>query len=145
MNYGLLLSLVLAAGAPATPPTPEQTMSEYVTAFNARDAARVAALYSEDAELMPPDQPPIKGRVAIRTALLAQFAEPGTLDFLSVTSTISGQFAAITGRLTISTQTRNHGADIRAGNYLIVLRLVDRQWRIAHHMFTLPLRPDFIG
>ncbi|MEQ1897589.1 MAG: DUF4440 domain-containing protein [Vicinamibacterales bacterium] len=142
---GLLLSVVLAAGAPATGPVPNAVASAFVTAFNARDASRVSQLYSLEAELMPPDAPPVKGRAAIRAAFEQRFAEWQTLDLLTVDVTVSGQMAVITGRLTMSTRKRNLGADIRSGSYLMVLRLAGREWRITHHIFTLPLRPDVMG
>lgn len=145
MIPGLLLSVVLAAGVPVAGPGPNEVVSTFAAAFNARDASRVSRLYSVEAELMPPDAPPAKGRAAITAAFEQRFTEWQTIDLLTVDSTVSGQTAVITGRLTLSTRTRNLGADIRSGSYLMVLRLVGREWRITHHMFTLPLRPDFIG
>lgn len=145
MIPGLLLSVVLGAGTLAAGPGPDGVASAFVAAFNARDASLVSLLYSPEAELMPPDAPPVKGRAAIRAAFEQRFTEWQTIDLLSVDSTVSGKTAVLTGRLTMSTQARNLGADIRSGSYLIVLRRAGQTWRITHHMFTLPFRPDFVG
>lgn len=145
MIPGLLLTVVLAAGAPAAGPVPNAVASTFVTAFNARDVSRVSQLYSLEAELMPPDAPSVKGRAAIRAAFEQRFTEWQTLDLLTMDVTVSGQIAVISGRLTMSTKARNFGADIRSGSYLMVLRLTGQEWRITHHIFTLPLRPDVMG
>lgn len=145
MVPGLLLSVVLGVGAPAAGAGPGEVATAFVAAFNARDATRVSLLYSPEAELMPPDAPPVKGRAAIKAAFEQRFTSWQTVDLLTVDSTVSGQTAVLTGRLTLSTQARNLGADIRSGSYLIVLRRVGQTWRITHHMFTLPFRPDFVG
>lgn len=140
----LFISAVLADGSAAAA-GPEDVLTAFMTAFNARNAAQAASLYAGDGELMPPDGPPVKGRAAIEARYRTHFRQARVLDLLSVQSRISGDLAYVTGRLTVSTRTPQHGAEIAAGSYLVVLRRVDGAWRIAHHMFTLPLRPDYVG
>jgi len=132
------LSAVPAAG-------PGEVLAGFMSAFNARDAARTAAHFSMDAELMPPDGPPVKGRAAIEAAFSIRFQELRVLDLLSVTSSVSGSLACVTGRLTISTRLPDGRADIVAGSYVTVLRRVAGEWKIAYHIFNLPLRPEFVG
>ncbi len=126
-------------------PGPEQVLDAFVEAFNAREAGRVAALYTEDAEFMSPDGPPVKGRAAIQAAFATRFSQMQLLDIHSMASGRSGPMAYVTGRMTLSTKTPEHGADIAGGNCLLVLRLEAGTWKIAYHMFTLPLRPEFVG
>ena len=145
-----VLVLVVMGGARGWPAVdaasgPEQVLDAFVVAFNARDAGRVAALYTETAELMPPDGAPVKGRAAIQAAFGVRFNHPQLLDVHVMSSETSGALAYVTGRLTLSTRTREHGADVTGGNCLLVLRLETGQWKIAYHMFTLPLRPEFVG
>jgi hypothetical protein len=45
----------------------------------------------------------------------------------------------------MSAQTPVHGADNRSGNYVAVLRRTSGRWEITHLIYTLPLRPDFVG
>ena len=64
----VFLILALATHAAAQSPAPQllELSKQYQTAVKARDAAKVAALYAEDAVLMPPDTPAVKGRSAIQ-------------------------------------------------------------------------------
>lgn len=131
--------------AAAAPATPDEVVTAFAAAFNARDAVAIASLYASDAELMRPDAPPVKGREAIEAAFRRGFTEVRVLDLLSMHSQVSGSLAYVTGTLTLSTRTRQHGAEIAAGNYLVVMRRAAGRWTIVSHMYTLPLRPDFVG
>lgn len=158
----LLIALVLtgspsagAASAPTVPgatvgqpparSTPEEVLSAFVAGFNERSAAGAAAPFAADGALMLPDAPPAQGRAAVTATLDAQFRIARLIDLLSVTVTRSGRQAVATGRLTMSTRTPVHGADVRSGSYLAVLRQGAGGWEITHLMFTLPLSPDFVG
>ncbi len=146
----MILTALLLIGDPATGAvrgraTPEEVLSTFVDGFNGRDAAHAASVFGPDAELMLPDGPPAKGRAAIISTLDEQFQVTRVIDLLSVTVTRSGRQAVASGRLTMSTRTPVHGADLRAGSYLAALRQTDGGWEITHLMFTLPLRPDFVG
>ena len=44
----------------------DRLRDDYVAAFNASDAERVANIYALDAIVMPPNEPPLNGRAAIR-------------------------------------------------------------------------------
>ncbi len=141
----LILTGELATVGTATRSTPEEVLAAFAAAFNDQDAARVAAVFGADAELMLPEAPPAKGRAVIASTLDEQFRVTRVIDLLSVTVTRSGRQAVASGRLTMSTRTPVHGADVRAGSYLAALRQVAGGWEITHLMFTLPLRPYFVG
>ena len=51
----LLPSLAHTQGK--TDPTLDKLAQEFAAAFNAKDAAKVASFYTEDAVLMPPNRP----------------------------------------------------------------------------------------
>ncbi len=51
--------------------------AECLKAFQAKDAARAASCYTDDASLLPPNSPPVVGREAIRAAWSAFLASPG--------------------------------------------------------------------
>jgi ketosteroid isomerase-like protein len=54
--------ILVATHAAAQSPAPQllELSKQYQAAVKARDAAKVAALYAEDAVLMPPDTPVVK-------------------------------------------------------------------------------------
>src|SRR5687768_17314729 len=62
-----LTLLAVASHTSAQAPTSPllELTKQYLAAAKARDAAKVASFYAEDAVLMPPNAPPIKGKHAI--------------------------------------------------------------------------------
>ena len=138
--------VVKAASAPtAAAADGERLAATFAAAYNSRDARQVAALYTEDAELIPPDGALVKGRAAIEGVFRAQLRILRVVDVTSLHAQFSGPIGFDTGRISISTQTANQGSDTVAGNYVTIYRLIGGQWKIAYHMFSTPLHPDFIG
>ncbi len=88
------LPLVAEAQAGKTDPTISKQLKEFTTAFAAKDAARMAAFYTEDATLNPPNEPAVRGRVAIQAWMQRMF-DQGTpsLSLTPVESAISGNVA----------------------------------------------------
>ena len=77
LALGLAL-LVLAACQPAGQTLPEERLTAFEKAFNAGDAASIAAFYAEDATLMPPNAPAVKGRAAIEQYMREALAQGPT-------------------------------------------------------------------
>lgn len=71
----MLLAMVFSACQAPAPPTLSDTdvaaikraNASYASAVMAKDWAALAALYAEDAIILPPNHPPVTGRVAIKT------------------------------------------------------------------------------
>ena len=63
-----------AGQAPRQMMTPEDFPRAFATAFSAQDAAAIAALMGEDADLVTPTGQYAEGRPAIEAALAAEFA-----------------------------------------------------------------------
>jgi hypothetical protein len=61
---------VPAAALPSIelPPAPDRVLRDYERAWQARDAAALAALFTEDGFVLGNGAPPIRGRAAIRAA-----------------------------------------------------------------------------
>lgn len=73
-----VLVLALAGCQPRGGNIPEAALGAWEKAFNADDAAGVAAVYAENATVMPPNAPAIKGRAAIENFMSDGFAQaPG--------------------------------------------------------------------
>ena len=141
----LMATAAAAQDTTAVSATPEACLNAFVSAVNAQAPARAAGAFSADAELMLPDAPPARGRDAVVATLGTYLDTTRIVDVLSITVTRSGALAVASGRLTMTTRTRIHGADVRAGSYLAAFRRTKAGWTITHFSITLPLRPDFVG
>lgn len=75
---GLLALVAASTVSAADDPSPEATFragtAEWMAAYNAGSVDRIAALYAEDAVVMPPDAPPASGHAAIREFLTKDIA-----------------------------------------------------------------------
>jgi ketosteroid isomerase-like protein len=102
---------------------------QYLSAAKARDAAKVASFYAEDAVLMPPNAPPIEGRRAIQLDHERLFKEspPFELTATPLASETSGDLGYIRGEFVIR---RQGAADVR-GKYVEVWRRINGQWKIT--------------
>jgi ketosteroid isomerase-like protein len=102
---------------------------ELMTAFAQRDSKAVGLLYTEDAKLMPPNEPPALGREAITKTWEGMFQLP--IPILRIQADeIHGTGDVITeeGRYALV------GADsqtVEAGKYLVIWKKTEAGWR-AH-------------
>src|SRR5947209_7805856 len=116
----------------------ERAIAEFESAARAKDAAGMAALYSEDATLLPPGSPLVKGRSNIqnfwRAFLDAGAADP-KLQILSVES--SDDLAYEIGSWEAIVPNPGTGkAGPAAGNYLVVWkRQSDGRVKMVADMF----------
>src|SRR5437016_1813562 len=71
-------------------PALDKLAVEFQAAFNARDAAKIASMYTSDAVLMPPGEPMVKGRAEIeahyRTGFGSPFSDMKVLPIESIAS-----------------------------------------------------------
>jgi ketosteroid isomerase-like protein len=67
MLSGIVLSAILLAQEPTVELTPElaRVLTDYETAWAARDAKALAGLFAEDGYVLPGGRPSVKGRAAI--------------------------------------------------------------------------------
>lgn len=130
---GVLAALLAGCAGEASPPETasrgaiEATVSRYVTASNQGDAEALAALYAEDALLLPPDHQPIRGRQAI-----VEFWRQGTdagLEVSTLRLEVDGDVAYLVGRYRLP-PTDEESAD--SGQYVLCLkRQADGAWKLT--------------
>jgi uncharacterized protein (TIGR02246 family) len=135
---------VFPAGSPApaasSPAVKEidRTREEYAASWTAGDAARISGLYTDDAIVMYPDQPPISGRAAISEYFKGFFTDFEALDFQLASSEIvvAGDFAYDRGTYRWKAKPKKGGAPLDDdGKYLVILRREsDGRWRVARDM-----------
>jgi uncharacterized protein (TIGR02246 family) len=109
-----------------------------IEADNRSDLERVIAYYADDAVLLPPNEPPARGREAIRpryAALFAAFAP--AIESRIEEVCVSGPLAFVRGHNGGRMAARAGGGDRALDDvYLMLLRRgTDGEWRISHLMW----------
>jgi uncharacterized protein (TIGR02246 family) len=110
---------------------------EFVRAVRAANWDDLAALYTEDALLMPPNEDAVRGRAGIR-AWMAAF--PPVVDFSLTPETIAGagDIAYVVGRYTFTLAVEGSPSD--RGKYVeIHHRQPDGSWLMAVDIFNSDL------
>lgn len=114
-------------GDPGSRQAIEAAVRRYVAASNLGDAEALAALYTEDAVLLPPDHEPVEGREAIG-AFWRQGTDEG-LEVTTLTVEVDGDLGYSVGRYHLPS-TDAEPAD--SGKYVMCLkRQRDGSWKLA--------------
>jgi len=112
--------------------------SDYVAAVSARDAAKVASLYTDDAIEMPPNAKAVSGRSAIEAFYKQQFAEMDVKPSLKPTeSMITGSTAYEVGTYQDTIKLKSGQTITDVGKYIVLLKAgADKQWRIYRVIYN---------
>jgi uncharacterized protein (TIGR02246 family) len=116
-----------------------QINRDFVAALNAKDAKAAAAAYTEDAVLIPPGEPLVRGREAIEEYWRGAIELGGvhdvsveTMDALS-----SGSLGYETGSFVLTVNGSDGEAVIDRGRYVKLLRLEpDGRWLATHEIWN---------
>jgi len=141
----ILCGLVLAglvAGMATAAEDYTDTSERWEKAYNAGDAAAIAALYTEDGMVLPPNAGASTGRKAIQDFLTKDLAanKGNTIEIESVESSKSGDLGFARGTWRMKDP---QGKILDEGKWVEVRKMVDGQWRISHDIWNsdLPLPP----
>ncbi len=106
---------------------------QFNSAYNAGDAAALAALFAEDAVLMPPGAPAVVGRSAIQARYAAQFAKLQSIFALNPGEIrVSGNLAWLRGDyLRVDTALAGGPSTTITGMYLMTFRRQTSDWKIT--------------
>jgi uncharacterized protein (TIGR02246 family) len=113
-------------------------IGELRTAFNAKEAAKAAALYSTTGVVMPPNKPIMRGRQFVEQYYKDRFAE-GATDLELTAADVSGQgnlaYASGDYRLNL---VAGDGKPARRdrGKFLWIFRESNNQWLIEYVIFS---------
>jgi uncharacterized protein (TIGR02246 family) len=119
----------IVQGQSKTDPILNKMAAEWAAAYNAKDGAKLAGFYAEDAVYMPPNQPMAKGRAAIEAHFKQEFQQGFTnLKLTPMESAISGSQAYEAGTATITAP----GGRTEIGKYVVVFKQVGGAWKIAY-------------
>ncbi len=116
--------LVLAACATMQPVDYRAKAAEFASAASHGNAEGMVAFYADDAVLMPPGAPAMRGKDAIRQ-FWTGFTGMGAIDAVLTTDDVmeSGNLAVESGRFELSITPKGGGAAIKdSGKYIVVWR-----------------------
>jgi uncharacterized protein (TIGR02246 family) len=131
-----ILMIVAGLGLGAAPAlaqnkaTIEKLNDVWTAAFNKGDVAAVAALYAEDAYVLPPGSGIVKGRAAIE-AFWRQAAQQMTDAKLTTVDVLPLGRSAAREIGTVTLKTKSQPPQEVVGKYVVVWRKVGRDWKLA--------------
>ena len=109
-------------------------------AYNARDAAGVAAVYTEDGVVMAPGAETVQGREAIQALIEQDLSanEGNTLHIDSVEHAMSGDLGFARGTYSV---TDADGNTVDTGKWVEVRKKVDGKWYIHRDIWNSDSSP----
>jgi ketosteroid isomerase-like protein len=140
MRNAAVVGMLLLAAIGSTPaqrrtdPKLDEIAAAFAAAFNRGDAASITAFYTDDAVLMPPNLPAVKGRSEIETYYRNGFSRSsGTVKIVPSESRVDGSIAFEAGS---SSMTTGSPPRTETGKYLVIYRLVGNEWKMAYDIFN---------
>ena len=134
----LLICLVLFAGSAMAQQKPsiQKANEEWMAAFNKGDAAAVAALYSEDAYILPNGAEMAKGRRAIEAYFKNSVQQLGDAKLKTVDLQSLGPGSAREVG-TFNFKTKGDSPLVVVGKYVAVWRKMGGQWKLITDIWNL--------
>jgi uncharacterized protein (TIGR02246 family) len=123
-----------AGPTPADTAALEKLRNDFVAAYNSADVARLTGLFTADAVLLLPNQPPVEGQQAIQGYFQGFFSQfNATFAITSQEVRYGGEWAFDRGGYQVKLTPKTGGKEIEdSGKYLVILeRQQDGSWKIA--------------
>ncbi len=106
---------------------------KFAEAFKRGDAAAVAALYTSDARLLPPDAPMMSGTEAITKfwqGAMNLGIKEATLESIDVESSDGSDLATEIGKFTLSMETPGGERVAQTGKYIVLWKRDGGVWKL---------------
>lgn len=117
----------------------ELANAEFMRAYAAGDAAKLAARYTEDGQLLPPGMEPVTGHAAIEAYWRASFGAGAAKAILTTLEAEQhGDTAIETGNVEILDAQGNR---LDAAKYIVIWKRVDGAWKMHRDIFNSNLPP----
>lgn len=116
--------------------------------FGARDLDALAAIFTDDAVIMPPGEATVNGTPAIRDwaeGLLSQFDIEANYEESDVTVAGDWAFERYTGRMVLTPRGGGDPMEVPARGIHVYRRQDDGSWRIAQDIWNAPAAPAATG
>lgn len=123
---------------PATAEELSQMNRDFAKALNNKDAVAAANLYTEDATVLPPNEPPVTGRANIQKYWEGALAA-GTFDVsvATISTGSNGDLGYEVGRFQLSTKDSTGKVTTEGGKYIELLkRGEDGKWKSTHGIWN---------
>lgn len=149
-----LLIIIVAASVTACSTAPARTfgkpetdaihqlIGQFIAAYNAKDATKVAMLFTDGGAVLPPNASTVRGTENVRIYYTKRF-DQGASDLTLTPQTISGSggLAFVSGdyRLVMAPPGREPQRD--RGKFIFILRETNNTWRLDHLMFSSDFAP----
>ena len=149
-SVAALITALLFTAACSGPAPVEFTMKDageirqqhdaFVTAFNAKDFTKILDMYAESSVFMPPNEPIIRGKDALRQFYENLVTRQGASDLKMDISEVAGHgtLAYQSGTYEMAVK-RGSGRD--RGKYLFVIRKMANGWKFHYTMWNSDLAP----
>ena len=132
-NFAVVAGCLILGAAPAVAQDKaaiEKLNDAWTAAFNKGDAAAVAAMYTEDAYVLPPGAEMVKGRTGIEAFWRQAAQQMGdakltTLDVLPLGRSAAREIG------TVTLKTKSQPPQEMVGKYAVVWRKVGGKWKLA--------------
>ena len=114
----------------------------FVKAFNARDVTQVLGFYAENSVFMPPNQPVIRGKDALKT-FYDDLLKAGATNLRIEVGEVSGHgpLAYQSGTYEMDMKPESGNATRDRGKYVFILRKLADTWRYEYTMWNSDLPP----
>ena len=145
-NHPIFYLLVLTLTVPfllscTTAPPPDTTTEDlqaikavsqqFADNFNSGNIAALAALYAEEAKLLPPNSPSIVGKESIQAFFQASYdAGVGDLQITVIELSVSEDMAHKVGKYTLTIQPEEGEAISDSGKYVWIWKRVNGSWKV---------------
>jgi len=116
----------------------EKADADFVKAVAAKDAAAIAAMYTEDAQVMPPNSPPVKGRAAIQQLFAGMVQGIARLEITAVEVEGHGDVAHEVEALKFFDAS---GKQIDEGKAIVIWKKVGGEWKLHRDIFSSNMPP----
>ena len=133
-----LLLLTAPAFADSVKSTIDKGNAAFVTAFNKGDGAAIAALYTENATVLPAGAPAVKGRAAIQK-LWQGFIDQGTKNVVVTTDSVEsyGKAAREIGHFSFDTPDAQKNMIHVEGKYVVVWKKAKDGWQLDTDIWNM--------
>src|SRR5262245_2732763 len=132
--FGLVSCGVVACSNHSSKELPSSVTRSFEEAVATDNPDNVAALFTDDAEILTQERPVVKGKQEIKQYMADQMNSVMMFDTTTEMTMVRGDVALETG--TYKFRDTRRGADIEYGKYMTVWRKEHDQWKIFRAMLN---------